>query len=146
MKTAKELRELRRKWVCGPPPTSHEAAVMAQIAIDDLVEECFQLHKLCVRLGASSDDYSDDYQDALSASEHKMSESAKPATRGPVITKYDYKDDDGWHIVAACGHYVSGAAKEGDKIALCPNCQFLARFKSIEIVRPDRLPDEYKLE
>jgi len=50
MKTAKELRELRRKWVCGPPPMSHEAAVMAQIVIDELVEECFQLRELCAKL------------------------------------------------------------------------------------------------
>ncbi|MBC8489858.1 MAG: hypothetical protein H8D45_27900 [Bacteroidetes bacterium] len=51
----------------------------------------------------------------------------------------DYKDEEGWHIMAACGHRVSGAVKEGDKISLCPNCQFLLRFKQIPIIYPERL-------
>ena len=56
----------------------------------------------------------------------------------------DYRTEDGWHIMAACGHRVSGAVKPGDKIALCPNCQFRLRFHSIPIQYPDRLPESYQ--
>lgn len=60
-------------------------------------------------------------------------------------TSLDYKDESGWHIMAACGHTVSGAVKEGDKITLCPNCQFLLRFKKIPILYPDRVSDEVSI-
>ena len=56
----------------------------------------------------------------------------------------DYVDEDGtqW-VMCACGHRAGGAPKAGDKIALCPNCQFLIRFRNVEVVYPDRLPEEY---
>ena len=55
----------------------------------------------------------------------------------------DYADDSGvqW-IMCACGHRAGGDVKPGDKIALCPNCAFLARFGSIAVVYPERLPDD----
>lgn len=54
----------------------------------------------------------------------------------------DYVDDDGTlFVMCACGHRVSGSVSLGDKIALCPNCAFLARFGPVKIVYPDRLPD-----
>lgn len=45
MKAAAELRALRRKWVEGAPPTSHNAAVEAQLVISDLISECFALRE-----------------------------------------------------------------------------------------------------
>ena len=55
----------------------------------------------------------------------------------------DYVDDDGtqW-VMCACGHRVGGSVEPGDKIALCPNCYFLVRFGAVEIVYPERLPEE----
>lgn len=56
---------------------------------------------------------------------------------------FDYKDDNGvqW-VMAACGHYVGGSPKPGDKIPACPNCRFLARFGQIDIKYPGLLPLE----
>ena len=56
----------------------------------------------------------------------------------------EYTDDDGLHVMCACGHYVSGGVKPGDHMALCPNCMFLARFQSIEAVYPEQLPEQYR--
>lgn len=57
--------------------------------------------------------------------------------------RMDYIDDRGvqW-VMAACGHYVGGSPKPGDKIAVCPNCSFLMKFKPINVVYPDLLPDD----
>ena len=62
----------------------------------------------------------------------------------PNLSGLDFFDEDGWHIMAACGHRVGGAVSLGDKIALCPNCQFLMRFHAIPIQYPERLPKEYQ--
>ena len=56
----------------------------------------------------------------------------------------EYTDDNGLHVMCACGHYVSGAVSSGDKIAVCPNCRFLVRFQNIEAVYPDQLPEQYR--
>ena len=55
----------------------------------------------------------------------------------------DYVDVDGtqW-VMCACGHRAGGGVKPGDKIMLCPNCRFLARFGGVEIVYPERMPPE----
>jgi len=59
----------------------------------------------------------------------------------------DYVDDSGTHwVMAACGHRVGGAPRPGDKIAMCPNCQFLIRFRAIDIKYPERLPPDYTLD
>ena len=53
----------------------------------------------------------------------------------------DYQDEEGlWWIMCACGHRCGGP-EPGTKITMCPNCQFLLRFQSIDIVYPDRMPD-----
>ena len=57
----------------------------------------------------------------------------------------EYLDDDGLHIMCACGHYMSGAVKMGDKRVMCPNCMFLTRFKTIDVVYPDRLPADIEV-
>jgi hypothetical protein len=59
-----------------------------------------------------------------------------------TITAMEYTDADGLHIMCACGHYVSGGVKTGDKMALCPNCMFLAKFGHIPVVYPEQLPLE----
>lgn len=52
----------------------------------------------------------------------------------------DYVDEQGrLHIMAACGHTVSGGVKLGQKITLCPNCRFIAMFKDVWIVYPERM-------
>ena len=52
----------------------------------------------------------------------------------------DYQDDDGrWHIMAACGHYVSGGVLPGDNITMCPNCQFIIKFKEVPVIYPKRI-------
>lgn len=61
----------------------------------------------------------------------------------------DYKDESGmWWVMCACGHRVGGSPRPGDKIALCVNCRFLGSFdgKSIDVVYPDRLPDNGAME
>ena len=57
----------------------------------------------------------------------------------------DYVDSNGvqW-VMAACGHYVGGTPRPGDKIPVCPNCRFLARFHAIDIVYPELLPDNIR--
>jgi len=59
-------------------------------------------------------------------------------------SELDYQDENGvWHIMCACGHTVSGAAKLGDKIATCPNCRFRLAFGSpVMVMYPERLPDD----
>ena len=54
----------------------------------------------------------------------------------------DYVDGDGvqW-VMCACGHRAGGGVHVGDKRVLCPNCALLARFGSIPVVYPERLPD-----
>ena len=54
----------------------------------------------------------------------------------------DHIDADGvqW-VMCACGHRAGGGVKPGDKIALCPNCAFLAQFSIIAVVYPERLPE-----
>ena len=67
-------------------------------------------------------------------------------TNGDVVASdgrpLDHQDDASvWWIMAACGHRVGGAVKPGDKILLCPNCRWLARFQSIKVVYPERMPE-----
>jgi hypothetical protein len=61
------------------------------------------------------------------------------------MNELDYVDDEGiqW-VMCACGHHAGGGVAVGDKIALCPNCMFLARFQPIPVVYSDRLPDTMK--
>ena len=54
----------------------------------------------------------------------------------------EYTDDDGLHIMGACGHYMSSAVKSGQKKAMCPNCMFLCRFQKIPVVYPEQLPED----
>jgi len=56
---------------------------------------------------------------------------------------FDYYDRDGKpHVMCACGHWVTGPAI-GTKIAMCPNCNFRARFgESIEVKYLNRLPSD----
>ena len=56
-------------------------------------------------------------------------------------TPMEYTDADGLHLMCACGHYVSGGVKSGQKMALCPNCNFLLRFQRIKVVYPEQLPE-----
>jgi len=53
----------------------------------------------------------------------------------------DYRDaEDKCHVMCACGHYVTGP-ELGANIALCPNCNFRARFgERIPLVYPERMP------
>lgn len=69
-----------------------------------------------------------------------MSEQDKPMDQEAPM---DFVDDNGvqW-VMAACGHRVGGSVKPGDKIAMCPNCRFLNRFQRVEVVYPERLPDD----
>ena len=55
----------------------------------------------------------------------------------------DYVDDEGtqW-AMCACGHRAGGGVRVGNKMALCPNCAFLARSGRIPVVYPDRLPGD----
>lgn len=57
-----------------------------------------------------------------------------------------YKDKEGvqW-VMSACGHYTGGSVKSGDKIALCPNCRFLAGFQPIDIAYPELLPSDLEV-
>ena len=59
----------------------------------------------------------------------------------------DYVDEDGvqW-VMAACGHHVGGGVKVGQKISLCPNCQFTIKFRGVEVVYPDRLEEIHRSE
>ena len=52
----------------------------------------------------------------------------------------EYTDEDGLHVMCACGHYVSGGVKSGQKVEMCPNCMFLIRFQPISVVYEDQLP------
>ena len=54
----------------------------------------------------------------------------------------EYTSDDGaLHILAACGHYVSGGVAPGERVALCPDCALALKAKGeVELPRPDRLP------
>jgi len=58
------------------------------------------------------------------------------------MSEDEYTSDDGaLHVMAACGHYVSGAVASGEKVALCPNCARLLKIRGeMELPRPDRLP------
>ena len=62
-------------------------------------------------------------------------------------SELDYQDENGdWWIMAACGHHVGGSSNPGDKIALCPNCNFMASLgKHIEVKHPERLPDDLEI-
>jgi hypothetical protein len=51
-----------------------------------------------------------------------------------------YDEKGALHVMAACGHYVSGSVKPGMKIAVCPNCRFAGMFKDILVVYPGQLP------
>lgn len=51
----------------------------------------------------------------------------------------DVLDEAGWHIMAACGHRVSGGVEPGARIDACPNCQLAGKFRSIAVVYPGRL-------
>ena len=56
----------------------------------------------------------------------------------------EFTDEDGMHVMCACGHYVSGAVYHNDKIATCPNCSFLGRFQRIVVVYPEQLPERLR--
>lgn len=57
----------------------------------------------------------------------------------------EYTDDDGLHVMCACGHYVSGGVRAGEKITMCPNCRFTAYLAGrIEIVYPNQLPERLR--
>lgn len=58
----------------------------------------------------------------------------------------DYYDEGGeLHVMAACGHRVSGSVKMGEKITLCPNCMLLIRFGTINAVYPERISESVLL-
>ena len=60
------------------------------------------------------------------------------------MTELDYEDAEGWHVMCACGHYVNGEVRPGQRIAVCPNCEVLLNAgERVGIVYPERLPDEY---
>ena len=54
----------------------------------------------------------------------------------------EYRDEKGrLHVLCACGHYVSGSVKPGDKILLCPNCRLRLRLEgSIPLPYPGQVP------
>lgn len=79
------------------------------------------------------EDYMDLYEDGATERYH---------TDGNPL---DYVDDDGMQwVMCACGHRMGGAVEEGEKYTLCPNCMVLARFQKIEVVYPERLPEDMR--
>ena len=57
-----------------------------------------------------------------------------------------YTDELGvFHLVAACGHHITGAVKSGDRVVVCPNCSMRLRLgKEVDILYPKRLPEDLR--
>ena len=61
-----------------------------------------------------------------------------------MLPEPEYRDEKGQlHVLCACGHYVSGSVKPGDKILLCPNCRLtLVCEGTVDIPYPEQMPPE----